>query len=179
MPTHAMIDLETLDTTPNGVVITIGAVKFDPFNKAMLPHSDFYHRLDANEQMSVGRTVSSDTLDWWAKQDEKIIEEALGDHDRTEIVPMLRALKKWYVGCDAVWAQGTTFDIVMIEQLCRQFNQPIPWSFWTVKDSRTLFDLLPTDPRKQFKFDAHNALEDARTQAQCVQIAYKDLKVRR
>lgn len=177
MTTHAMIDLETLDTTPNGVVLTIGGVKFDPFSKKT-PHSDFYFRLDVNEQTDMGRTISQDTLDWWATQDDKIIEEALGDHDRSDIVTMLRALKKWYVGCDAIWAQGTTFDIVMIEQLCRQYNQPIPWSFWTVKDSRTLFSLLPSDPRKQFKFDAHNALEDARTQAHCVQIAYRDLHIK-
>jgi hypothetical protein len=172
-----MIDLETLDTTPNAVVLTIGGVKFDPFDKRA-PHSDFYFRLDVNEQMDKGRTVSDDTLNWWATQDEKIINEALGDHDRTDALTMLRALKKWYVGCDAVWAQGTTFDIVMIEQLCRLYGQPIPWSFWTVKDSRTLFGLLPSDPRKQFSFDAHNALEDARTQAKCVQIAYRQLQIK-
>ena len=27
---HAMIDLETLSTNPNAVVLTIGGVKFDP-----------------------------------------------------------------------------------------------------------------------------------------------------
>jgi hypothetical protein len=172
-----MIDLETLDTTPDGVVLTIGGVKFDPFDKRT-PHSEFYFRLDVNEQMDKGRTISEDTLNWWATQDDKIINEALGDHDRTDPLTMLRALKKWYVGCDAIWAQGTTFDIVMIEQLCRLYGQPIPWSFWTVKDSRTLFGLLPKDPRKDFSFDAHNALEDARTQARCVQIAYRQLHIK-
>lgn len=172
-----MIDLETLDTTPDSVVLTIGGVKFDPFSKRA-PHSDFYYRLSVDEQTDHGRTISTSTLDWWATQDDKIINEALGDHDRTDVTTMLRALKKWYVGCDAVWAQGTTFDIVMIEQLCRQFGHPIPWSFWTVKDSRTLFGLLPTDPRKQFSFDAHNALEDARVQAQCVQHAYRQLHIK-
>ena len=31
MTTHATIDLETLSTKPDAVVLTIGAVKFDPF----------------------------------------------------------------------------------------------------------------------------------------------------
>jgi hypothetical protein len=30
MTTHAMIDLETLSTTPDCVVLTIGGVKFNP-----------------------------------------------------------------------------------------------------------------------------------------------------
>ena len=31
MPTHATIDLETLSTKPDAVLLTIGAIKFDPF----------------------------------------------------------------------------------------------------------------------------------------------------
>ena len=31
MNTDIMIDLETLDTTPNATILTIGAIKFDPF----------------------------------------------------------------------------------------------------------------------------------------------------
>ena len=31
MKTDVMIDLETLDVTPTATVLTIGAVKFDPF----------------------------------------------------------------------------------------------------------------------------------------------------
>ena len=30
MATHAMIDIETLGTGPNCVVLTVGAVKFNP-----------------------------------------------------------------------------------------------------------------------------------------------------
>ena len=31
MTTHATIDLETLSTKPDAVLLTIGAIKFDPF----------------------------------------------------------------------------------------------------------------------------------------------------
>ena len=31
MKSDVMIDLETLDTTPTATILTIGAVKFDPF----------------------------------------------------------------------------------------------------------------------------------------------------
>ena len=49
MPIHAMIDLETLATDPNATILTIGGVKFDPNTNAE-PHSEFYHKLDVDEQ---------------------------------------------------------------------------------------------------------------------------------
>ena len=33
MATHGMIDLETLGVNPECVIITIGAIKFDPIKK--------------------------------------------------------------------------------------------------------------------------------------------------
>ena len=38
MTTHAMIDIETLGTEPGCVVLSVGAVKFDPFNSET-PHA--------------------------------------------------------------------------------------------------------------------------------------------
>lgn len=178
MTTHAMIDLETLDVTPQAQVLTIGGVKFNP-NTLHEPFDEFYFRLEINDQDEMGRTASESTLKWWGEQDDSIIMEAFGDHDRVKPLFMLEQLKKWYVGCDAVWAQGVGFDIVMIEDLCRMYKVPVPWSFWQVKDSRTLLGMMPSDPRKQFKFDAHNALEDARIQAKCVQLAYKHFDIKR
>ena len=32
MTTHAMIDIETLGTKPDAVVLTIGGVKFNPYD---------------------------------------------------------------------------------------------------------------------------------------------------
>ena len=61
MPVHAMIDLETLHTTPGAAVLTVGGVKFDPFSDAE-PHSEFYYKLDIDSQY---RQVSDDTIAWW------------------------------------------------------------------------------------------------------------------
>lgn len=176
MTIHAMIDLETLDVTPQSQILTIGAVKFNPYDYAE-PHSEFYVRLEIDEQEENGRTTSQSTLDWWGTQPESIIMEAFSPDNRTSVTSTLRALKKWYVGCDAVWAQGVCFDISMLEDICRQFKEPIPWPFYHVNDSRTMLKLLKIDPRKQFSFAAHNALEDARIQAKAVQIAFDKLNL--
>ena len=38
---HAMIDLETLSTTPDAVILTVGGVKFDPTTQ-MQPYNEMY-----------------------------------------------------------------------------------------------------------------------------------------
>ena len=56
MTTHATIDIETLGTSPDTVVLTIGGIKFDPMADDGL-HSEFYYRVDADEQIEIGRSV--------------------------------------------------------------------------------------------------------------------------
>ena len=55
MAIHAMIDIETLATDPNATILTIGGVKFNPYNDVE-PHSEFYYKLDVDEQEKLGRT---------------------------------------------------------------------------------------------------------------------------
>lgn len=174
MTTHAMIDLETLGTTPDCAVLTIGGVKFDP-NLIHKPTQEFYYRFEVNEQLDKGRTTLESTLEWWGKQDEAVREEALGDGNRTPVIEVLQALNKWCVGVDAFWCQGPAFDICILENLYRQYDHHIPWAFWKIKDSRTLFSIMPKDPRKEINFSAHNALEDCKVQAMCVQQTIKEL----
>ena len=45
MATHGMIDLETLSTRPDATVLTVGAIKFDPYTD-LEPHSGLYLRLN-------------------------------------------------------------------------------------------------------------------------------------
>ena len=174
MTTHAMIDLETFDTCPQATVTTIGGVKFDPYSSKE-PHSDFYFKLDIDEQDRLGRTVNQDTLDWWAKQDPHIREEAFGEEDRVGLKHFLDHLTKWMVGVDVLWGHGYGFDVTMVEDLYRQMATPIPWNFWQVRDGRTLISLLARDPRKDMQTDLHNALKDSYYQAKAIQVAYSKL----
>lgn len=167
-----MIDLETMGTDPGTQVLTIGGVKFDPFNYTE-PHSEFYYRFDIDEQMELGRSIDQDTLDnFWAKQPKEIIEEAFTPEGRTDCRTILKALKKWYVGCDEIWSQGS-FDINIMENMCRQMDEPIPWPFWAVNDLRTLLRRMPADPRKDKAFAAHNALEDCKQQVYALRKSFQ------
>ena len=164
---HLMIDLETLATTPEATVLTIGACKFDPNGNTI--DDTLYMRVEIDSQ---DRDIDPNTLEWWSKQDKQIQEEAFSDADR---IPLQQAMKKLYsfgFGTNNVWSHGSIFDIVILENICRRLQQAVTWKFWQVRDTRTLFDIANDDVIVEGK---HNALNDALAQAKAVQQSYKKL----
>ena len=178
MVLHAMIDLETLDTKTSSQILSLGAVKFNALSNEE-PYSDLYLKPDIDQQNKKGRTTSESTIEWWDKQDPLIKEEAFSSKGRMDIETMLDQLTEWLVGVDTIWGHGYGFDISILEDLYRNWDRPIPWNFWQIKDSRTLFSCCKEDPRKSMQSDLHNALSDAYYQAKSVQVAYKELGVKR
>jgi hypothetical protein len=172
---HAMIDLETLSTNPNAVILTLGAVKFNPFGTGQ--SEPMYFKVDVDSQTKLGRHVQPETLDWWATQPKKIQEEALGESDRISLEETLKKINKYSVGVDVFWCQGPLFDYAILQNLYAQMGQPCPWNYWAIRDSRTLFSLVPRDPNEK-RLEAHNALADCYHQAKKVQKVYKDLGVK-
>jgi len=168
-----MLDLETLSTRPNAVILTLGAVKFNPFSLED-PGPGLYIRPDVDEQIARGRHVQDETVEWWMKQAEDVREEALGTDDRLPVEEMYRQLNRFLVGANNIWAQGPVFDIAILEDLYRQYGWPTPWQFWQIRDSRTLFG-VHGDPRVKGKTGLHNALEDCVSQASAVQQVYNKL----
>ncbi len=168
-----MLDLETLGTRPDCVILTLGAVKFNPYT-IEAPGPGLYIRPDADEQIARGREVQDDTVQWWMRQAGDVREEALGTEGRVPVEQMYRELNKFLVGVDNIWAQGPVFDIAILENLYRQYGWPTPWQFWQINDSRTLFK-VHGDPREKNKAGLHNALEDCVSQAVAVQTVFNRL----
>ena len=65
------------------------------------------------------------------------------------------------------------FELTILDTYYRKLNKTPPWSFWQIRDTRTLFD-LGYDPEMP-KEGLHNALEDASRQAIGVQTIYRKL----
>jgi len=173
---HAMIDLETLSTNPEAVILTVGGVKFDPHSFTE-PSQGMYFRVDVDSQTAMGREVMQLTLDWWAEQPKEISEEALGDKDRISLAKMLKTINKWSVGVDVFWCQGPLFDYAILQNIYKQLGHPVPWQYWQIRDSRTLFSLVPRDPNEK-RTGMHNALEDCYFQAKKVQKVYNNLNIK-
>jgi len=180
MATHGMIDLETLGVEPDSVVITLGAIKFDPYSDTE-PHDGLYLRCDIEEQSEkYNRSIDDNTLAWWGRQEQNIQDEAFGDHEnRVNMDTLTKAINKWCVGLDQLLCQGPLFDYAILQNLYKQVGKPCPWNYWQIRDSRTLFSMMPSDPRKAIQEEAHNALADCYYQAKCVQSTFKHFGVKK
>jgi hypothetical protein len=172
-----MLDLETLGTRPECVILTLGAVKFDPFTMND-PGPGLYIRPDVDEQIAKGREVQDDTMLWWLDQTEDVREEALGTEGRISVEEMYKQLNRFLVGVNTIWCQGPVFDIAILENLYRQYGWPTPWQFWQIADSRTAFK-MHGDPRVKGKVGLHNALEDCVSQATAIQQVYHNLGLKK
>lgn len=176
MNTDVMIDLETLDVLPSASILTIGAVKFDPFGDDVNEPSceKFYVKVDLDSCDKLGLTVSQDTLGWWAQQSQQAQDEAFSTDGRIDISDAINQLYKFCWGAKRVWSHGAGFDVIILEHVFRKVERAVPWKFWEVRDTRTLFDLGINPNRPPVL--KHHALEDAWNQAVGVQNVFKTLR---
>lgn len=166
---HVMIDLETLATTADAVIMSIGAVRFD-LDSTKLGEDGFYASVSIESNLEKRRRIDEDTLVWWMKQDaaaQHVFHEpkqALGD--------ALESLSVWVGDDDSfVWSNGADFDLPMLAHAYRSFDWLPPWKFWNSRCFRTFKGLscagqamkIPGNKAK------HNALADAVYQARCAQ----------
>lgn len=175
MAKHLMLDMETMAVSPRAVVLSLGAVHFNPWSNGY--GEKLYFKIDLDDQDKLGREIDPNTLDWWAKQDPVIMDEAFSPNDRIPLTEAMNQFHKFAWGCDCFWSHGATFDLVIIEDILRQLKRPLPWNYWQLRDTRTLFD-LGFDPDMP-KGSKHDALQDAIRQATGVQNIYAKLKIKR
>jgi len=175
---QGMVDLETLGTTQDAVVLTIGAAKFNPFNTDE-PVDKLYLKLDTSGQVEKGRIIDDGTLKWWGTQSEEVRNDTFSEHDRVDVKDGLLALNEWFDGVSKIWCQGPSFDFPMLGHLYRHYDMQQPWKFWNEKDSRTVTGLIPDDIKSKIDFQAHNAIEDVIAQCKCVQYVFNVLDIQR
>lgn len=166
-----MIDIETLGTSPDAVILTIGAQTFDPLSQGILPQF-FYARIDTQDQTN--RSIQQDTVEWWAKQSFQSQNEAFGDHDRILLKSALTDLTRLIWRSNLIWANGPTFDMTILEHAYKSFGLALPWNYGKVRDARTIFSLYPDLPKP---LATHNSLEDCKRQIHMVQETLKYLKI--
>jgi hypothetical protein len=181
MSLDIMIDLETLGTTADAVIVSIGAVAFNLDAGTVLQgdeRASFYVVLDTETQPR--RHISADTLAWWMRQSDA----ARAVFDRANLVQnhfpartALGALNDWVrqvvLQANAqhkdlhVWSNGADFDLPMLAHACRTFNVPLPWFPYAGRCYRT-YKNLPGARKFVIRHDGvhHNALDDAINQAQ-------------
>ena len=173
---HIMIDIETLSTAPNALVLSVGMVLFD--EKTIFAKEHIKNRIS-----TATGDVSKDTVMWWLKQSDDarkaITEPQKGVVEMSEynLVQELRDILCDY-SVDAIWSQGS-FDQIIIESLMLRNGidkTQLP-KYYKWRDLRTVRKLLAIDNEVSPKVQ-HNALEDAVAQVKTLQEICKQYDIK-
>lgn len=171
---HIMVDLETLGTAADSVILSIGAVRFD-LNTGEIDDQGFYSSISVESNLQWKRRISEDTLLWWFKQDaaarqvffepKEVLDEALVQ------------LSDWIGNDDhEMWSNGADFDLPMLAHAYSVCGIEVPWKFWNSRCYRT-YKNLPGAKAVKLPHTGvkHNAMADAYSQAQNVCAIHKSL----
>ncbi|EFE6138705.1 exonuclease, partial [Escherichia coli] len=175
---HLMIDLETMGKNPDAPIASIGAVFFDPQTGETGP--EFSKIIDMD---TCGGSVDISTIKWWLKQSREAQSAILTDE-----IPLDDALLQFREFIDEnsgeffvqVWGNGANFDNVILRRSYERQEIPCPWRYTNDRDVRTMVALglvMNFDARNVITFEGerHNALHDARYQAQYVSAIWQKL----
>ena len=166
-----MIDIETIGVAPGATILTIAAQSFDPLGTGYY-NQQYYARITLESQEN--RTIDQSTIDWWATQPEAQA-EAFCEEGRIDLDQALDSLGKLIWHSNFIWCQGPTFDCTILEHAYKSYNKPIPWQYYKVRDSRTVFSLWPGLPKPPV---SHHALEDCRRQIALLQTTLKHFNIK-
>lgn len=178
-----MIDLETLSVRPDAVILIIGAIKFDRTaewsTKIKQSNIDkqktFYAKIDIGSCTDLGMRIEPETQKWWREQDKKVKDEAFGGSDRIPLKQALEMFSEWFKGSKFVWGHGSVFDIAILGDAYKRCGMDIPWKFWMVRDTRTVYDMGSVRLGMFHNDTKHNALFDCYTQVLGLQKSFKNL----
>lgn len=175
---NVMIDIETLSTSPNAVILTIGAIVFETTDTISLNELEtdkaFYKKITIQSCKDLNMVIDEATEKWWNQQDESVRYEAIEDpENRYDIHRVLKALSSWLkihaIENVKVWANSPSFDCVILKEAYKACNLPLPWKFWLERDIRTLFDITNFKTNTLPPMLKHNALYDCYRQIVGVQ----------
>ena len=152
------VDLETLGTQPNSLVLAIGLAAICD-TRGLIDSKVIY----PSRKEQKFRRIDPDTVDWWMGQTREAQRLAFVPEDsQLTIEAAMRSLMGFWQdrGCEEVWGHGPTMDVSILEDLAFDFELHVPWNFRQVRCLRTLAMLAP-EVQKVKPWVPHSAQHDA------------------
>lgn len=189
---NVMVDIETFGRRPNGLVVSIGAVRFsttpeDYKAKRIFsgrPEDEFHAVLSLQTASYERRFMQeTDTLRWWAEQQPAAYARLLElmKASTLDVRGLMQRFMDWLKphcdqGCNVI-GNSPSFDLVLIENACRITEVPFEVPYRAETDYRTVTDLVWGEGKPRAGVNgAHDALFDARFQAQTYATAMEILR---
>lgn len=161
---HAMVDLETMSSSSNAAIVSIGAVVFTIEDGIFDQH---YSVISLQSSLDVGLEMSASTVMWWMEQDEAARKALTPKVTHTLSAALVSLSSQLLPHKDIrVWGNGATFDNVILRNAYNKAGIAAPWSYRHDRCYRTVRSMLDTEGELKPENTAkHNALADAECQA--------------
>ena len=171
---HIMLDLETMSSQSNGVIVSIGAVRFD-LNTGKHKET-FYQNIDIQSCLDIGLDVTGSTIEWWLTQSEAARTHLL--KNQINITDALNLFSEFVNKEDYIWGNSARFDCGLLQNAYNKNKQDIPWDFRKERCLRTLVSLKPSVKDTVVREGiSHNALDDCYYQIKYLCAIWKLLNV--
>lgn len=177
MHKHLMIDIETLSTKSNAVIISIAAVNFDL--DTGLIGDNFYQKTDIQSCLDRGLHIDGETVKWWLNQNTSALKDSLTEtHSITKVlVDLISFIKNLRQDNLQVWGNSARFDLGLLENAFNKCSLLIPWKHYYERDVRTLVSFNPLiKETMEFIGDKHNPLNDCFHQIKYCSKTWNSLK---
>ena len=163
-----MLDIETLGTEDHAAIVQIGAVRFDIYSAGIIGPDQFSCQVDW-DSANFGK-IEPGTLQWWLTQDADVRNRVFHQGGAVSLPRALAGLDKWVsdggqmISC---WTCPPNFDARLLRQAYLRCKMPYRFPFYKERDMRTIRETFGTiHDKPEFVGDKHDALDDARHQAQ-------------
>jgi hypothetical protein len=180
---HVMIDIETLGSSADAVILSIGLVHFNPSTNEIVSSAEF--RCPRKLQEDMGRHVDPQVEAWWSRQSPEAQARLTEEPLYGNVNKMMSDVWKWLDNvCSnpwdlGIWAKGPSFDLVLCRDLAKQLDQKWKGHYSREYCVRTMLmiakakgwdDILGMEPEL-----AHGAEADAIHQAKQVMAVMRRL----
>ena len=154
--TDIMLDLETLGTGNNALILSIGAVWFNPYvrqtAKEMLESNPlFFTAISINDSLFHNFDIDTSTLDWWKSQSDKARGFVFYPHE-DDVKNVAAALDAFWMACcktsdretTKLWGNGVTFDNLILQNYHTKMGREFPIHYKNWRCFRTLRSIFPS-----------------------------------
>jgi len=174
------IDIETLSTTRDAVIVQIGLVYFDAHTGVIGTGYKWYPNII--EQLNCRRSIKPATIEWWLRTNPQLFSELITHEERIVHDRMQPELLAHFLDptVKRIWAKHPRFDINILDswyELDERMRANDARSYRKFLDVASVADVCGLRPdQRTAPVVAHDALSDAIAQAHTVIACYAKLR---
>lgn len=172
-----MVDIETIGGTPDGAIVQIGVLQFDPMSEKM--GASFSQNIQWESSLGFGMRQDEGATKFWKSQPKETVDKVFKGGVSLDVG--LNALKSFLnnhsdQNSRIMWASSPAFDLVIINTALRLCKMPELWRYYNERDARTIYHLYyDLYQNHEWTGVSHDALRDCKHQSLILQKCFKKI----